>query len=66
MEGMVVFDFADRYHGRRGGPGANGCARAASNSREDVVEGLENFPAGVDAVRREELRQAGAEGGQDA
>ncbi|MES2053122.1 MAG: NADP-dependent oxidoreductase, partial [Pseudomonadota bacterium] len=43
MEGIVVFDYADRYH--------VGIAEMAAylkagtmKSREDVVTGLENFP----------------------
>jgi len=43
MEGIVVFDYADRYH--------IGAAEMATwmkegtfKTREDIVEGLENFP----------------------
>jgi NADPH-dependent curcumin reductase CurA len=43
MEGIVVFDYADRYH-----LGVAAIARwlkeGSFKSREDVVEGLENFP----------------------
>ena len=43
MEGMVVFDYADRYHlavAEMAGHLKNGRMK----SREDIVEGLENFP----------------------
>ena len=44
MEGIVVFDYADRYH--LGVAEMAGYLKAGTmKSREDVVEGLENFPA---------------------
>jgi NADPH-dependent curcumin reductase CurA len=43
MEGIVVFDYADRYH--LGVAEMAGYLKAGTmKSREDVVEGLENFP----------------------
>ncbi|MEO7495198.1 MAG: NADP-dependent oxidoreductase [Massilia sp.] len=43
MEGMVVFDFADRYHL---GVAAIGqwIAEGSFKSREDIVDGIEQFP----------------------
>ena len=43
MEGIVVFDYADRYHT---GVAAMGkwMQEGSFKSKEDVVEGLENFP----------------------
>jgi NADPH-dependent curcumin reductase len=43
MEGIVVFDYADRYH--LGVAELAGYLKAGKmRSREDVVEGLETFP----------------------
>ncbi|MDB5891952.1 MAG: NADP-dependent oxidoreductase [Polaromonas sp.] len=44
MEGIVVFDYADRYH--LGVAEMAGYLKAGTmKSREDVVQGFENFPA---------------------
>ena len=44
MEGIVVFDYADRYH--LGVAELSGYLKAGKmKSREDVVEGLSTFPA---------------------
>ncbi len=46
MEGIVVFDYADRYH--KAVTEMAGWMRAGSfQSREDIVQGLENFPAAL-------------------
>jgi NADPH-dependent curcumin reductase CurA len=46
MEGIVVFDYADRYH--KAVTEMAGWMRAGSfKSREDIVQGLENFPAAL-------------------
>jgi NADPH-dependent curcumin reductase CurA len=43
MEGMVVFDYADRYH--VGVAALAGWLKEGKiKSKEDVVQGLENFP----------------------
>ena len=44
MTGMVVFDWADRY-GEAMGVMAGWMREGRLKSREDIVEGLENFPA---------------------
>ncbi len=43
MEGIVVFDYADRYH-EGVAEMAKWMAEGTFKTREDVVEGLENFP----------------------
>ena len=43
MEGFVVFDYADRY-AEAGMQMAGWMAEGKLKSREDIVEGLENFP----------------------
>ncbi len=43
MEGMVVFDYADRYH-LAVTDMAKWMQEGRLKSREDVVRGLENFP----------------------
>jgi NADPH-dependent curcumin reductase CurA len=65
MEGMVVFDYAERYH-EAVAEMAGYLKDGRMKSREDVVEGgVAAFPATLaEAVQGRELRQAGAEGGR--
>jgi hypothetical protein len=44
MEGIVVFDYADRYH-LAAAEMAKWMQEGTFHTREDIVEGLENFPA---------------------
>jgi NADPH-dependent curcumin reductase CurA len=46
MEGMVVFDYADRYP-QAVAEMAGYLKDGRMKSREDVVEGLANFPAAL-------------------
>ena len=43
MQGMVVFDYADRYDAARRGI-AGWIASGQLKTREDVITGLETFP----------------------
>ncbi|MFT5942147.1 MAG: NADPH-dependent curcumin reductase CurA, partial [Sediminicola sp.] len=43
MQGMVVFDWAERY-GEAGQQMGKWMAEGALKTREDVYEGIENFP----------------------
>jgi NADPH-dependent curcumin reductase CurA len=43
MEGMVVFDYADRYHVAVAALG-KWLQEGKIKSREDVVQGIEKFP----------------------
>ena len=61
MEGMVVFDYASRYP-QAISEMAGWIAAGKLKSREDIVEGLENFPGhAAEAFQRREFRQARAQ-----
>jgi NADPH-dependent curcumin reductase CurA len=58
MQGMIVFDWKDRYGEALAGL-ATHLAAGNLKYRESVVEGIDNAPKGTDrAAARRELRQA--------